>query len=330
MSNILRDIGNALNPFAQRGPVPQNVNRGMSTKCLTSHLGTKGAGKTTADCLLTLAARTLQQQLPGFYMDIDDRNSTIMRDVSNLQRGHFPPKTKAFDSYAHQYACTMWWDGPWGKKSTTLNNVDLAGEDFMAVNQYQFDKPDDMASSQAMRLVQYAMMSDIFILDAPASRALLFENDVQIEREDEDIAFDPDVNLASITGSIFNKRKQMRKPIKGVLLFITKADMIKSYVQQKHKWDIFDSAADRLAFVNQYFPFTSMKLKALSGWSPKTKVMVLPMFIDTAKNPDGSVKRWETGDDAGNPVIEIDQQTRLPSFGSGFCVQAINFLGQFA
>lgn len=324
----LKGWAQQLNPFANQGPVSTSINRGMSTKCLTSHLGTQGAGKTTADCLLLLTARTLQQRLPGFFCDVDDRNSTIMRDISNIQRGHFPPKTKAFNTYAHQYACNMWWDGPWGRKSSTLNNVDLAGEDFLAVNQYQFNKPDDMASSQAMKLVQYVMMSDIFILDAPGSRALLFENDVQIEREAEDIAFDPDVNLASIAGSIFTKRREMRKPIKGVLLFITKSDMIKTYVETKHKWDIFDNYQDRISFLNQYFPFTSMKLKALQGWSPKTQVAVFPMFIDTTKNSDGTVKRWETGEDAGNPIIEINPQTRLPSYSSQVCVEAINFMGK--
>lgn len=328
MSNVIRNIASALNPFTQ-GPVPVNpVNRGMSTKCLTTKIGTAGAGKTTIDCCWLLTARTLSQKLGNFFVDVDDRNSTILNDLSNMQRGHFPKKTKAFDSYAHQYSCTMWWESPYGKKSATLNNVDLAGEDFAAANQYQFDKPDNIAFSQAMKLVDYAIQSDIFILTAPASRALLFEDDVQIERESEDTAFDPDVNLASITGSIFNRRREMRKPPKGVILFITKCDMIKKYVQSKHGWDIFDNPQDRVAFINMYFPNTAMKLKALNGWSPKTQVAIFPMFIDVERDSDGKVVRWEDGPDAGNPKIKLDKTTRLPSYCSKSCVDAINFMGR--
>lgn len=301
------------------------VNRQMSTKCLTSMIGTQGAGKTTTSCMLFLAARTLQQQLPGFYCDIDDRNSSMMNDISNLQRGHFPPKTKAYNTYAYQCALNMWWGGMLGKKSTTINNCDIAGEDLMATSQYQLKKPDDIAKSAAMQLVEYVYNSDVFVLVAPASRALLFENDEQIEREDEDCAFDPDVNLASISGEIFRRRRELRKPIKGVALFLTKCDMIDTYVEKQHGWNLYNSEKDRMAFLNLYFPFTTMKLKALTSTMP-TQIGIFPMFVQTKKNSDGSVKRWETGADAGHPIIDVEN--RVPKCSMAQCISAINFLGK--
>ena len=288
-------------------------------------IGTGGAGKTTTSCLLFLTARTLQQQLPGFYCDVDDRNSNIMNDISNLQRGHFPPKTKAFNTYAYQYALQMWWGGMWSKKSTTMNNCDIAGEDLMVSSQYQLKKPDPIAYSDAMKLVEYVYNSDIFILIAPASRALLFEDDAQVEREDEDTAFDPDVNLASIMAEIFRKRREIKKPPKGVMLFLTKCDMIDAYVEKQHGWNLYNSEKDRLDFLNLYFPFTTMKLKALTSVTP-VPIGIFPMFIQTKKNSDGTAKRWEAGPDMGHPIIEV--KNRVPLYSAQQCVEAINFLGK--
>jgi hypothetical protein len=248
-----------------------------------------------------------------------------MNDISNLQRGHFPPKTKAYNTYAFQYALQMGWVGRWGKKSTTLNNCDIAGEDLMATSQYQIKKPDDFAFSAATKLVEYVYRSDIFIFIAPGPRALLFENDVQIEREDEDCAFDPDVNLASMAGEIFRKRRELKKPIKGIALFITKCDMIDAYVEKQHGWDLYHSEQDRTKFLNLYFPFTSMKLKNLNNTMP-TPIGIFPMFIETKKNADGSVKRWESGPDKGQPMIDVVD--RMPKYSAQQCVDAINFLGK--
>jgi len=301
------------------------VNREMSDKHLTSMIGTQGAGKTTASCMLFLTARTLQQIIPNFFCDVDDRNSRIMNDISNLQRGHFPPKTKAFNTYAYQYALQMGWGGTLGKKSTTLNNCDIAGEDLMMTSQYQIKKPDDFAFSAATKLVDYVYNSDIFIFIAPASRALLFENDAQVERESEDTAFDPDVNLASMMGEIFRKRLELKKPIKGIALFITKCDMIDAYVEKQHGWNLYESESDRMQFLNLYFPFSAMKLKNLTN-NMSTPLDVFPMFIETKKNVDGSVKRWESGSDAEQPMIDV--VNRMPKYSAQQCVDAINFLGK--
>jgi len=287
-------------------------------------IGTQGAGKTSASCMLFLTARTLQQIIPDFYCDVDDRNSRIMSDISNLQRGHFPPKTKAYNTYAYQYALQMGW-GHYNKKSTTLNNCDIAGEDLMATSQYQIKRPDDFAYSAAMKLVEYVYRSDIFIPIAPAPRALLFEGDVQIEREDEDVAFDPDVNLASMLGEIFRKRVEMKKPIKGIALFITKCDMIDAYVEKQHGWNLYHSEQDRLKFLNLYFPFTSMKIKNLNNTMP-TPIGIFPLFIETKKNADGSIKRWESGSDKGQPIIAVENH--MPKYSAQQCVDAINFLGK--
>lgn len=220
----------------------------------------------------------------------------------------------------------MWWGGMFGKKSTTINSCDIAGEDLMVASQYQITKPDPIAQSAAMKLVEYVYNSDVFILVAPASRALLFENDEQVEREDEDSAFDPDVNLASISGEIFRRRRELRRPIKGVLLLLTKCDMIDAYVEKKHGWNLYNNEKDRMEFLNLYFPWTTMKIKALTDTWAQTAVAIFPMFIQTKKNSDGTVKRWESGPDMGHPIIDVEN--RIPKYSAAQCVEAINFLGK--
>ena len=329
MATFAKGVLNSINPFSSKqGPIPTNtINRGMDSKYLTSMIGTPGAGKTTTAAELFLTARTLQQQLPDFYCDVDDRNSSIMLDISNIQRGHFPPKTKAYNNFAYQYGLKMWWGGKnflTSKKSMSVPLCDIAGEDLAANSQYNTGRPDPIAFSSAMKLVEYVYNSDIFILIAPASRALLFEDDCQVEREDEDLAFDPDVNLASMAGAIFNRRRELNKPIKGVLLFLTKCDMIDAYVEKQHGWSLYKNDGDRQEFLNLYFPFTSMKLKALTSEWP-TQIGIFPMFIQTKKNSDGTVKHWETGTDKG-PMIDVE--ARQIKYSAAQCVEAINFMGK--
>ena len=325
----LNKVWDALNPLRNKGPVPtQDVSRGMSSKYLNSMIGTAGAGKTVIGDLIFLTARNLQQHVPGFYCDVDDQNSTIMNDVCRMESGHFPPKTKAYNTYAYQAALHMWWgkNSLWGQKAATFSVCDLAGEDLVAQSQYTVSKPDPIAYSQAGKLVDYIYRSDVFIPVAPASRAPLFDGDTVLEPEDADLRFNPDVRLASILGMLFTRRKQNNMPIKGIALCISKCDMIDKYVEKKYGWDIYRNKTHQKQFLDKYFPWTTMKLNALRDTWSQTEIEIYPMFVETQKDKDGNQKKWEVGSDAGNPII--DAKDRVIPYNVQGCVDLINMIGR--
>jgi hypothetical protein len=313
-----------LNPFKTRGPVPPSAvtpQRQYASKYRWSLIGTVASGKSTIAALLVFAARTLSQQLPRFFCDVDEASSNILIDVSNLQRGRFPPKTKAYSTYATEAGLLMWWDQMFSNRSMNIPLCDLAGEDLQAGMKGSMTAPSSAAYSQATQLKEYVRDSDGFILVAPASKALLFKNDAQVEKEQADIAFDPDVNLARIFGDIINYRRKQNKPIKGCAICISKWDMIAPYAGEMGMDILTESGLTE--FMNICFPSTSMKIKALQN----PNVRFFPMFIETEKNGDGSTKVWEDG--TGSPRILVKDR-RIPSFSALSCVNLINFLGSFA
>jgi hypothetical protein len=304
------------------------MSRGMSSKYLSSMIGTARAGKTNiANCIFR-TARTLQQQISDFYCDIDDSNSTIMNDISRMESGHFPPKTKAYNTYAYQTALHMWWgkNSIFGQKSATFQVCDIAGEDLIAQSQYNIKKPDPIAYSQAAKLVDYIYKSDIFILVAPASRAPMFDGDTVLEYEDADKAFNADVRLANLFGLIASRRKANNMPIKGIVLAISKCDMVDKYVEQKYGWDLYHNKEHQNLFLNKYFGWTTMKLKALKDTWSQTEIMIRPMFIQTVKDSKGNEKKWQTGIDQGNPIIDV--KDREIKYNAQACVDIINFIGR--
>ena len=291
-------------------------------------IGTAQAGKTVIANTIFMTARTLQQQIPDFFCDVDERNSTIMNDVCRMESGHFPPKTKAYNKYAYQTALHMWWgkNSIFGQKAATFQVCDIAGEDLIAHSQYNIKKPDPLAYSQAGKLVDYIYRSDIFLPIAPASRAPMFDGDTVLEYEDADQAFNSDVRLASLLGMIIDRRKKANYPIKGIVLCISKCDMVDKYLEKKYAWDIYHNKEHQNLFLNKYFPWTTMKLKALKDTWSQTEIMIRPMFVQTKKDSVGNQKKWETGTDKGNPIIDVDD--RVVKYNAQACVDIINFIGR--
>jgi len=322
--SFTKSLLDGLNPFSKKGPVPtSDVSRGMSSKYLTSLIGTPGAGKTVTSNLAFYTARTLQQQLPGFFCSIDDTNSRIKQDIADMEGGHFPPKTRAYNTYAYQAALNMWWgkNSLFGQKSATFAVCDLAGEDQLITSQYA-SQPGPQAYSQAAKLVEYIYRSQILILAAPASRAPVFDNDTSVEYEEADVKFNPDVRLSDIFDQLIKKRKQQNRPFKGVILVLTKVDMVDKYVEEKWGWDLYENEGHMRAFLNKYFPWTTMSLKTLTDTWSQTEVMILPMFVETKKNSDGTQKKWPDG----TPIIDVKDRTI--KYNSKGMVNMINFIGR--
>ena len=298
-------------------------------------LGTVASGKSTVAATLVLTAQTLQSQLPNFYCDVVENTSNILVDVSNLRRGHFPPKTSAYGKYATEAGLLMGWNQTVGdsqflnrlrigKKQMHIPICDLAGEDLQAGQKGMptFEQIGSAAFSQAQQLKEYVRESDGLILIAPASKALMFKDDAQIEKESADIAFDPDVNLARMLGDIIEHRRKTRKPLKGIAFVITKWDMIAPYAQDMSMDVTTQEGLNE--FLDVCFPTTKMRIKMLQeDWG--TRVEYFPSFIDVERNGDGTVRKWPDG----SPKILVKER-RIPSYGSQYMVNLINFVGSYA
>jgi len=318
----------ALNPLKTRGPIPKDgvAPHQYTFKNRWSLIGTVCSGKTTIEALLVLAARTLSFGVRKFYCDIVENQSTIMDDVSNLQRGHFPAKTRAYNQYAMEPGLLLYWDEMWSNKQIHIPICDLAGEDLMLGQKGTTMAPGPAAYSAAKHLQEYVQESDGLILVAPASKALLFKNDLQIECEPSDIAFDPDVNLARIFGGIIDYKRthSNSKPLKGCVIMVSKWDLVEPYAVEMNMDVMTEQGRER--FLEICFPFTRMKIKAMERVF-KTKVLFVPSFVEVERDGHGNIVYWDQK--TKEPKIKIGEN-RMPSYGMGWMADTINFLGQFA
>lgn len=325
---ILERAANALNPF-NTGPVPSSGGYMKINKYRSSIIGTPGAGKTVTERLMFYTARDLQQELPDFHCTIDDNNmTTVKQDICYMQDGHFPPKTGAYMKKANRTIMNMWWgkNSIWGKKSATYESVDLAGEDYIAQSHYNIEKPDPAAYNTASKLVDFVYGSQIFILAAPVFRAPIFKNGVALEPENSNISKFADVNLSTIFDTLVHRRKKNNQPIKAVGLVLTQCDKIDKYVEEMYGWDLYNNPEHVKAFLNKYFAWTTMSIKALQDTWSNTAVEYFPMFLETEKNADGTEKLWDNGWDKGHPIIKTDN--RELKYAKQQCVNLINFIGR--
>lgn len=325
---IARNLANALNPI-NRGPVQGSGGYVKINKYRTSLIGTPGAGKTVVERMIFYTARMLQQQLRDFHCTIDDNNvSTVKQDICYMEDGHFPPKTGAYMKQANRTIMNMWWgnNSLWGKKAATFETVDLAGEDYIAQSHYNTDKPDPAAYSKASQLVDFVYGSQIFILAAPVFRAPIFKNGQALEEENSNISKFADVNLSTMFDNLVQRRKKNNQPIKAVALCLTQCDKIDKYLEERYGWNLYNNPDHRKAFLDKYFSWTTMSIKALQDTWSNTAIEYFPMFIETEKNSDGTEKNWDAGWDKGHPVIAVEDRTLKYSQQS--CVNLINFIGR--
>lgn len=328
MSNLIRNVANALNPL-NTGPVQGSGGYMKINQYRTSLMGTPGAGKTVIERMIFYTARMLQQQLPDFHCTIDDNNvSTVKQDICYMEDGHFPPKTNAYLKQANRTLMNMWWgkNSLWGKKAATFESVDLAGEDYIAQSHYNLDKPDPAAYNRANQLVDFVYGSQILILAAPAFRAPIFKNGAAVEAENSNISKFADVNLSTIFDNIVQRRKKNNQPIKAVALCLTQCDKIDKYVEEKYGWNLYQNPDHVRAFLDKYFSWTTMSIKALKDTWSNTAIEYFPMFIETEKNADGSEKTWPDGWDQGHPVIAVED--RELKYAKQQTVNLINFIGR--
>jgi hypothetical protein len=290
-----------------------------------SMLGTVASGKTTISGFTVLTAETLSCDQQNFQCEVIENTSDVLAAASNLRRGRFPSKTTAYSTYAYESGLSFTWKGMLGDKRVHVPICDIAGEDIQQmIIRYGHNVGDigPAAYSAAQNLITYVKESDGFVLVVPASKALMFKDDRQIDAESQDIDFDPDVNLARILGEVIEHKRHSRgKQIKGIAVVITKWDLAQPFASNLGM-DIFEPSGRGLTeFMHVCFPATSMRLKA----SGVQNVRYFPSYVDVERDENGNKKRWPDGSDK---IVVKDR--RKPSYSEQTYVDLINYLRMFA
>lgn len=289
-------------------------------------LGTVGSGKSTVAAGIILTAMTLSANNPNFFGQVIESNSDILLDQSNLRRGRFPNKTNPYQPHPVESGLVLIWKGFFGERKVQIPICDIAGEDVQQMirqNRLTLDRESFNANRQ---LMDYVRDADGFLLCVPASRALLFQDDAQLEREPSVVegVGDPDVPLARILNDVINFKAQTRgKAIKAIGVIITKWDLIEPYAARLGM-DLYDPTLEgRRRFMKTCFPATSMTLKPYVN---KARVKFFPSHFQVQTYEDGSVKKWPNGGDK----IDVLQERRVPRYSEQSYVNLFTWLRSFA
>jgi len=250
-----------------------------------------------------------------------------------MRRGKFPAKTNPYLAYATEPGLLMRWNQRlFGEKNVQVPIADVAGEDIQVlINKYKRGELSPVAEANynaARKLVDYVKGADGFILTVPASKALIYKDGEQKERESSEVDYDPDVNLARILGDVYHYKKQVvHHDIKGIAVVITKWDLI-SKDAENMGIDIYTPEGLK-HFMNVYFPSTSQVL----GWYGLNNVRFFPSYVDLQRNQDGTVKKWNDGAGEKIEIVNRDyygRPTRRPSYDERSYVNLIEYLKTFA
>lgn len=326
MSNIYRSIFG--DKKKQEGS--QLPSQMFKYKTRFSVLGTVGSGKTTVSALTVLTTQTLSNNLPNFTCRTLEGSSSILQAASDLRRGRFPPKTPPDAPAAFESGLLMKWSEWKGGKHVHVPICDVAGEDIQGMivrfgaNMYT---PGAQAYAAAVNLINYVKDSDGFIVVIPASRALIFADDYQMEKENEDISADPDVNVTHILDAVISHKEQCRgRPIKGIAVVITKWDLLAPYAIQKGM-DLYDPTGQGIRnFMESCFPATSQLLKNYG----LAKVKFFPSYVTVERDSQGQLKTWNDGSYRIKTDMEEPNPKRIPKYAEQSYVQLIDYLKTFA
>jgi len=289
-----------------------------------SMIGTVGSGKSAVVAGIVLTSMTKSADNKGFRCRVLENETNIIEDVSNLRQGRFPQKTPAHQAYVPEAGLLAYYPGMFGlsDKKVQIPICDLAGEDIQySIRSHRRRNPLDPASFQInMRLIEHLKKSDGYILVVPASRALLFQNNMQIEEGSPELSKDPDVNLHRILSEMITYKERVRgKRIKGIAVIITKWDLIMPFAEDIGM-DVYTPEGLEF-FMKRCFPGTSMELKAYG----LNKVRFFPSYFQAMRRKDLSVIKWPDNSD------RIDMHDlRMPKYSEDSYMQLFEWLKGFA
>lgn len=290
-------------------------------------MGTVGSGKSTVTAGLVLTAMTLSSDLPDFYCRVIESNSDILADASNLRRGRFPHKTEAYERYPVESGLLLIWKTWRGTRQIQIPICDIAGEDIQQMIKQSRLRLGNEQFNANQQLLKYVKDADGFLICVPASRALMFLDDEQIEHEEsveEGTVGDPDVPLSRILNDIINfKTEHKGKSINAIGVIITKWDLLAPYAVRAGM-DIYDSTGEGLNnFMKTCFPGTLMHLKP---YLDADQVKFFPSHFNVKRHEDGKVEKWgDTGD-----RIDVIQERRVPRYSEQSYVNLFKWLRSFA
>jgi len=263
-----------------------------------SLIGSVGSGKSTTVGLMGITTQTLSAIDPSFVCRILERNSNIYGDMSNIRSGHFPEKTVAFDSFATEAGILLskkYWRGT---KKIQIPVCDVAGEDLQfLIRQYRDHISTDLgnaAFNAAKRLTDYVKESEGIIVIEDASRAIIGRRGEQLKSEDDKhLHKDPDVNLVRILNDIFDYKDQIKKPLKAILIVITKWDELKDLVEPLNLNILRPDQRDLILFMDTCFPSVSQAIKSYQNDHPDTVIRYFPTYVEVERNADNTPKTWD-------------------------------------
>jgi hypothetical protein len=301
-------------------------------------VGTIGSGKTTVSTLMVLTSQTLSNMLPNFTCRTLPGSTNIIDYVSKMRTGHFPPKTDATSPERHEDGLLCRWAARFaGSKQVNIPICDLAGEKLQSMIQTLAHRRRDPTSQEAYNisssLINYVRDCEGYILIAPASRAMAFQDGVQLEKETEDeelsgISVDPDANLYNFVQDIIAYKENCKgKPIKAIAVVVTKWDKLMPYAQEMGI-DLDDTTGQGIqAFMETFFPQTTSLLKFEKDRPGSSlELRFFPSYVKVAKDSQGKPQRWPDGHDK----IEMEPNLRIPKYWAQSYVDLINYLGTFA
>jgi hypothetical protein len=300
-----------------------------------SLIGTVGAGKSTTAALIALTTQTLSSSRTDFFCRIIERNSNIYGDVANLRMGKFPEKTVAYNQFATESGLLLARKSTFGMKQLQMPICDVAGEDLqLTIKQYAnaLGPIGNAAYSAAFNTTRYVKECDGMILITDASRVILDSEGSQIKSEDDShLHKDPDVNLVRMLNDVFDYREQMRKPLKGIAVVITKWDVLKPHVERLGL-DLFNpSQQDMATFMDTFYPSVAQAVKSYLLTNKTVSIQYFPTYVEIDRNEDGSEKKWADGKPKVKPKASTQiSDMRKPSYSEQSYANLIEWLLGFA
>lgn len=338
MSPKIQDIiGKVTNPLSKPAQ-PFTSSSLYYCKSRFSLIGTVGSGKSTVAALIGLTTQTLSSVEPEFFCRIIERNSDIYADISNLRSGRFPAKTAPLSAFATEAGLLLAKKKTpsfLGMKQLQMPICDVSGEDLqLNIRQYaaKMGNLGAAAYSAFAQLTRYVKECDGMIVCVDASRAVL-GRDIQIKTEDDKyLHFDPDVNLVRILNDVFDYREQIRRPLKGIAIVITKWDELKPHVEHLGL-DLFNPTQNDMAvFMDTFFPSVSQAIKSYILTNNSVRIAYFPMYVEIERNEDGTEKRRK---EDKSLIVKAKQSNllgdlRKPSYAEQSCANLIEWLLGFA
>ena len=312
-TSFLQDVAEMTGIVTQNAPNRYALQANLfPAKSRIALIGTVGAGKSTVVGGVGITAETLVRESERtdhpFYCRVIEGSSEIHQDKSDLRAGHFPRKTQAYTGFASEAGLLLEWEKKYfgqtvWHKYLQVPICDLAGEDIQQTIRQVVQKKDigEVSRQKVRNMIGYMRESDGFIICLKGTRAQGFRKQLEPEK-DRLLSADPDVNMVRLLEDLLNfKMNNASRPIRGVAVIITAADILQREVGDEMGFNILDpnvGQQDLEDFVAACFPATYAAIRSLRV----PNVRFFPSFFEAETDSKGKIQNWE--DDPDSPKIK--------------------------